>query len=240
LDEEIRRVIDDQATMPFAAVLGLWAVTFVEWVAVWNAMPRRPWIYTVVALAATAWLVRRVIRVRARVRQLRQGRDGEMAVGQYLEGLREAGSRIFHDVPASGFNLDHVVISTHGIFVVETKTITKPGPDAKVVYDGERVTVAGCKPDRDPVRQAAAEADWLARLLKESTGRLFPVRGVVVFPGWWVEQTNRERRREVWVLEPKALPAFVENAPSTLTADDVAMTAFHLSRYIRGENRSKD
>ena len=225
---------------PFAAVVGLWTVALVEWIGVWNAMPRRPWVYTMVALAGTFWLIRRVLRVRARVRQLRQGRDGEMAVGQYLEGLREAGSRIFHDVPASNFNLDHVVVSIHGIFVVETKTITKPRPDAKVVYDGERVTVAGWEPDRDPVRQAAAEADWLARLLKESTGRLFPVRGVVVYPGWWVDQTNKQRRREVWVLEPKALPAYIEHAPATLTPDEVAMAAFHLSRYIRGENRPKE
>ena len=240
LDEEIQKITDDQAMAPFAAVISLWAVAFVEWVGAWNAMPRRPWIYTLVALAGTAWLLWRVMRARARVWQLRQGRDGEMAVGQYLEGLREAGSRIFHDVPARNFNLDHVVVSIHGIFVVETKTITKPGPDAKVVYDGERVTVAGFAPDRDPVRQAAAEAAWLARLLKESTGRLFPVRGVVVFPGWWVDQTNKERRRKVWVLEPKALPAFIENAPATLTPDDVSMAAFHLSRYIRGENRSKE
>jgi hypothetical protein len=240
LDEEIQKVTDDQAMAPFAAVIGLWAVTLVEWIGAWKAMPRRPWIYTLVALAGSAWLIWRVIRVRARVRQLRQGRDGEMAVGQYLEGLRGAGSRIFHDVPAGNFNLDHVVISTHGIFVVETKTITKPKPDAKVVFDGEQITIAGWKPDRDPVKQAAAEAGWLARLLKESTGLTFPVRGVVVFPGWWVDQMNKERRRKVWVLEPKALPTFIEREPAKLTSDEVAMAAFHLSRYVRGENRSKE
>jgi len=240
LDNDIQKIIDDQAMAPVAAVLGVWMVAFVEWMGVWIDLPRRPWIYTLVALAGTTWLIWRVTRVRASVRRLRLGRDGEMVVGQYLEGLREAGSRIFHDVPARKFNLDHVVVSTHGIYVVETKTITTPGPDAKVAYDGEHVTVAGWAPDRDPVTQAAAEADWLARLLKESTGRLFPVRGVVVFPGWWIEQTKKERRREVWVLEPKALPAFIEHAPATLTPDEVAMVAFHLSRYIRSENRVKE
>ena len=182
----------------------------------------------------------RIFRLRRKVRALKLGRDGERAVGQFLEGLREGGARIFHDVPAEGFNLDHVVISTHGIYVVETKTITKPTADAKVVYDGERVTVAGYKPDRDPVTQAAAEANWLRRLLEQSTGRAFPVRGVVVYPRWWIEQTNKDRPREVWVLEPKALPKFIENAPPVMSTDEVAMAAYHLSRYVRGENRSRE
>lgn len=240
LDEEIQSFFDDKATLPFAAILGLWTVTFVEWVGYWRHVPRQPWVFTISALIATMWLAWRLIRVRARIRKLRLGRDGERAVGQFLEGLREGGARIFHDVPAEGFNLDHVVISTHGIYVIETKTISKPSADAKVVYDGERVTVAGHAPDRDPVKQAAAEANWLRQLLKQSTGRDFPVRGVVVYPRWWVEQVNKDRPREVWVLEPKALPKFIENAPVAISAEDVAMVAYHLSRYVRGENRSRD
>jgi hypothetical protein len=59
------------------------------------------------------------------------------------------------------------------------------------------------------------------------------VRGVVVFPGWFVEQ--RSPRSAVWVLEPKALPGFIEKEPSTLAQADVALAAYHLSRYIRSE-----
>ena len=237
LDEEIQRVIDDQAMAPCIAVAGIWAIAWVEWFAVWRDLPRQPWLFTLVALVGTTWLTVRIVRLRRKVRMLRLGRDGERAVGQFLDGLREGGARIFHDVPAEGFNLDHVVISTHGIYVVETKTITKPSANAKVIYDGEQVTVAGFQPDRNPVAQAAAEASWLRQLLQQSTGRAFPVRGVVVYPRWWIEQTNKERQREVWVLEPKALPKFIENAPRVIPAEDVAMAAYHLSRYVRGEDR---
>jgi len=237
LDEEIQRVVDDQVVAPIAAIGMLWTIALIDWFAVWRDMPRQPWAFTVVALAGTAWLALRIVRLRRKVKALRLGRDGERAVGQFLDGLREGGARIFHDVPAEGFNLDHVVISTHGVYVVETKTITKPTPDARVIYDGERVTVAGFHPDRDPVTQASAEATWLRRLLQQSTGREFPVRGVVVYPRWWIEQTNKDRPREVWVLEPKALPKFIENAPAAMAAEDVAMASYHLSRYVRGENR---
>jgi hypothetical protein len=240
LDEEIQRVVDDQVVAPIAAIGMLWMVALIDWFAVWRDLPRRPWVFTLVALTGTAWLALRIFRLRRRVQTLKLGRDGERAVGQFLEGLREGGARIFHDVPAERFNLDHVVISTHGIYVVETKTITKPAADAKVFYDGERVTVAGHSPDRDPVKQAKAEANWLRQLLKESTGRDFPVRGVVVYPRWWIEQTNKDRPHEVWVLEPKALPKWIENAPAVVSAEDAAMAAYHLSRYVRGENRSRE
>ena len=238
LDEKIQQVIDDQAAGPFIAIAALWVVAAVEWFGAWHDLPRQPWWFTFAALAATGWLAWRVKRVREDVRRLRQGRDGEQVVGQFLDGLREGGARIFHDVPSEDFNLDHVVISPRGIYVVETKTITKPGPDAKVVFDGEQVTVAEHRPDRDPVKQALAEATWLRRLLQQSTGRMFPVRGVVVDPGWWVERTNRQRQAEVWVLEPKALPAFIENSASAISPEDLGLAAYHLSRYIRGENRS--
>lgn len=39
------------------------------------------------------------------------------------------------------------------------------------------------------------------------TWKCFTVRGVAVFPGWFVEQ--RLPRGPVWVLEPKMLPGFI-------------------------------
>jgi hypothetical protein len=41
------------------------------------------------------------------------------------------------------------------------------------------------------------------------------------------------------VPEPKALPKYIENAPAVIPVEDVAMAAFHLSRYVRGENRPR-
>lgn len=239
LDEEIERVIDDRGLAPYVAVVFLWAVTFMEWIAVWRHLPRQPWLFTGMAALATAWLVFRVRNVRRQVRALRLGRDGERLVGQFLDGLREGGARIFHDVPAPGFNVDHVLISSHGIYAVETKTMSKPGPNATVVYDGEAVTVAGFKPDRDPVQQAAAEAHWLRDLLAESTGRAFRIRGVVAYPNWWVVQTHKERPRDVWVLEPKALPKWIGNEPISLSPDEVALAAFHLGQYVRSRAEEK-
>jgi hypothetical protein len=141
--------------------------------------------------------------------------------------------KVFHDIPGEGFNLDHVVISTHGIYAIETKTLSKQWPQAKVVVEGDSLRVAGEEPDRNPIVQVTAAAKWREKKLQESTGKRFFARGVVVFPGWFVEQ--RGPSGEVWVLEPKALPAFIKNAPAMISASDVALAAFHLSRYVRSE-----
>lgn len=83
--------------------------------------------------------------------------------------------------------------------------------------------------DRDPVIQAKAAAGWIAELLKESTGNDFPVKPVVVFPGWFVEG----RRLDAWVLNPKALPTYIENEKPVIKPEDVQLATYHVARYIR-------
>lgn len=39
--------------------------------------------------------------------------------------------------------------------------------------------------------------------------------------------------KEVWVLEPKALRAFLSKEPVRLSSEDVKLASFHLSRFIR-------
>jgi hypothetical protein len=96
--------------------------------------------------------------------------------------------------------------------------------DARVVFDGERIEVAGRAPQRDPIAQARGASAWLSRLLRESTGRSFAVRGVVAYPDWYVD-SSRARGSSVWVLEPKAIAAWIEHQAVSLPDEDVAMIA---------------
>jgi hypothetical protein len=129
------------------------------------------------------------------------------------------------------------LIGPQGVFTVETKTISKPmRGDARVTFNGENILVNGYQPDRDPVTQARAQANWLKALLLESSGRKVAVRSVILFPGWWIEPTPASLKPDVWVLEPKALPAFIERERETLSPEDVKLLSYHLSRYVRAEN----
>jgi hypothetical protein len=173
VDEEIDRQINDRFLDVFLFATGFCLLAIFEWAGYLAHIPRQPIPIScaaAVAVAAAAW---RFVVIRKRVKQLKLGRDGERCVGQYLERLRASNSQVFHDIPARGFNLDHVVISPHGIYAIETKTFSKPSPQARITVEGTTIRVNGWTPDRNPMDQVAAAARWLENLLHESTGKHF-------------------------------------------------------------------
>ena len=235
LEDEIRRLLAEELPSYLALATVFCVVAVIEWIRAYSKLPPMQWPWTILALLACAWATYKLLTIRRKIRLLRQAKEGEKAVGQYLEALREKGYKVLHDVLAGKFNLDHVLVGPSGVYVIETKTISKPVKgDASVEYDGEKVTVAGFSPDRDPVMQAKALGKWLGELIKESTGKSFKVRPVVLYPGWFV--TEQPRNSEVWVLNPKALPSFLDHEDKSMTQDDVHLVSYHLSRYVRTRN----
>jgi hypothetical protein len=232
-DERRRQIYDDKLELPIIVAAASVVLTGLELWRSYSGTPPSPGVYASIAGVTVVFLALRIRKYLPEMRNLKQAADGEKAVGQYLERLRAEGYEVFHDIPASDFNLDHVLIGPAGIFTVETKTWSKPvRREARIQFDGEVLLKAGVKPDRDPIVQARAQASWLARELLESTGRSYEVRPVVLFPGWFVE--NREGAfSNIWVLEPKALPAFLERAPQRLEREEIRMASYHLSRYVR-------
>lgn len=233
LDEQIDRVLNDKVLIYALLPMVVWVFAAMEWFLQIRRIPRMPGTYAVFAGALSVLGAVRIWRLRRQLKALKLGRDGERVVGQFLEQLRQEGARVFHDIQGDGFNLDHVVIASQGIFVVETKTWSKPKRDSKIRVEEGRILKNGFPISPNPLEQAAAAAGWLSRLLKDSTGKTLLVRGVVVFPGWFVEPMDEITRGAVWVLEPKALPSFIQHEPIRLHDSDVALAAFHLSRYIR-------
>lgn len=238
LEEERQKLFEDKLE-PYA-LMALFFVLFaaLEWWKVWWNMPPSPILFTAVALCFLCFAALRVFKALPRLRALRQGIDGEKAVGQYLERLRTQGYQVFHDVMGPTFNVDHVLIGPAGVFTIETKTWSKPVTgDARVTADAEGLLVGGQRPDRDPIVQARAQASWIHHQLKESTGKSFAVRPVIVFPGWFIDP-SATRLSNLWILEPKALPAFLDHEPEQIDASDVRLASFHLSRSVRsGERR---
>jgi hypothetical protein len=198
-------------------------------------MPREPHplLFLWIGVLALAIAVVRIVRVWPELEALRLARDGELVVGQALEALRAHGYQVIHDVVADGFNIDHVLIGPSGVYTVETKTYSKgPGSEVKVLFDGETVLVDGIQPDRNPVVQARAQANWIRQLLAASTGQTYPVRPVVLFPGWWTERAKGVKS-DVWVLNEKAFPEWLKNERTVLDSGKVGMASLHLAQYVR-------
>lgn len=231
LDEQIETLLNDKITPWILVVIVPIVLAGLEWFRWSTQKPYNPGIYTATALVTTAIGVWKLRRFRRELQLLRLGRDGEKAVGQFLEDLRKEGYKIFHDIRGEGFNIDHVVIGSTGIYSIETKTFSKPvNRNTKIFFDGDSITKGGFQIGRDPVVQARAQSKWLSELLEGSTGRKNWVRPVVLFPGWFVESGWQP---DVWVLNPKSLKAFMKKQTHCLSEEDVALFSFHLSRFVR-------
>jgi hypothetical protein len=234
LNEEIQNILDDELTTISLLPLFLIVLTTYDWL-LWYQVIKlpNPIQFTVVTIVILFYSIYRFIKLRKRLRSVRLGMDGERAVGQTLEALRRKGYRVFHDLIGEGFNLDHVIISGHGVFSVETKTYSKPAKgECKIIYNGDGLSINGYKPDKKIIIQALAQKSWLEKQIATLTGVKVSVKPVVVFPGWYIEN-HQHNKEELWVLEPKALPTYIENSPKLISEDNVRLISNHLSRFIR-------
>ncbi len=184
IGEEIHRLQTEEiGSYIFSGAFMLVLAAF-EWYRWLKHIPPQPILITIVASIIILYCAIRILSYSKKVESLRLGRDGEQAVGEFLDRLRESGYRVFHDIVGGKFNIDHVLIGCSGIYTIETKTVNKYVKGIqKIQYDGESVSINGFVPDRNPISQAKAQAAWLKDLIKELTGRSLQVQPVVLYPG---------------------------------------------------------
>ena len=234
LDKEIDKLVNDTAMTYLVMMLFSIVLAGLEWWRWTHDINFDPIGATIVALIVTPFCIYKIVKSLRKAKRLKQGRDGEKAVGQYLENLRETSAKIYHDIPAKNFNIDHVVIAKSGIYVIETKTYSKPDSGRpSVIFDGTSLKLnSGVTTDK-PLSQVQASSNWLRELIKETTGKAFAVKPVIVFPGWFIEPTSDAKASDIWVLNPKGLPTFIANSKDKMTSEDMNLVSFHLSRYVR-------
>lgn len=201
--------------------------------------PSRHWgMYAGVVLlliGGVGFFTMRLARRWKRLIQLRLALDGEMATGEELNQLMLSGWRVFHDVQADGFNIDHVVVGPAGVFAVETKTRAKPASrggakTATVMYDGDRLHFPGWQ-GRGPLEQAKRQAEWLRKWLTSAVGEPVGVTPVLALPGWFVE---RNGAGDVIVINPKETRFLAEQRnKKELAAQSIQRIAHQLEQRCR-------
>lgn len=198
-------------------------------------LPGGPVLVISVAVAVIVFAVR-IFRRYGVMRAYRDGRDGEWATAQLLEPIIAGGGRVLHDIQATGFNIDHVVIAPGGVFAIETKhrlkpTTGRPLDNAKVGFDGKALRFPDWT-DTTTAEQAAAQARWLSERLSRSTGQAVRVKPVIALPGWYVEVTSRS---EVWAMNPKSCK-YMLKAPrgeAPLCQETIQRIAFQVEQLCR-------
>jgi hypothetical protein len=210
-----------------AAIFGLLAG--LEWLAYLNDWPRRPVVYSIVAVVALGIAVWRVSNFRRQAERFRRGPDRAQGVAQFLEPLRKQGAHLFHGVASAGLNLDHIVVSRHGIYVIDVQDGAKPWPKTTIRLDHNHVLVADTVPDRNLAKNVQDQAQWLARMLEQATGKRFVVRGLVIMPQWWTKQKDTSM---IGVLEPKSLCQSIERAEECIAPGDLWLVSEQLSQCL--------
>ncbi|GHC21568.1 hypothetical protein GCM10010082_11620 [Kushneria pakistanensis] len=150
-----------------------------------------------------------------RISNLRLRLAGAMNVAHDLQNLlrtHHQGILIFHDVPADGYTIDHVVVTEHGIFSLLVRT-RHAGPETvqdnvrTLTLDGERLRF----PDREetrPMREAQRARRWLHERLSRDCQQQVPVQAMLILPGWRIERARDNN--DVRVLGDNELLDFLQ------------------------------
>ncbi len=152
--------------------------------------------FALALIAAMLIASRRVERVlQRRVR----GNDGELHVGEILEGMAGDGWFALQDIDTGAGNVDHVVIGPGGVFTLETKS------------------------HRGPVRVARVERLWLRQAYAESK-RIEALAGVrtqplLVFSRAYLDRAP-SRQRGVLLLPARMLAGHLRRRRPVLTVDE--------------------
>ncbi len=174
----------------------------------------------------------RMIRTR---RSLRLDYIGELTVGQGLNRMMLVGWRVYHDFPAEGFNIDHVLVGPKGVFAVETKTRSKPvtrnrREDATVTYDG-RMLHFPTGSNHEMIDQAKRQSKWLARWLSQAVGEPLTVRAVIALPGWFVKRVSPEGPP---VVHPKQFASLFDHiTPRPVSSETMARVIHQLDQRCK-------
>ena len=212
-------------------------------------------------LPAVVWLVIIAICVSFGFKRVKTMRDlylglmAERLVGQTLEQTRAWHCVVFHDLVIDGngsrFNIDHLVIGDRGIFVIETKGRSKPSKgETTIKFDGDRLVSADGQVTEEPLRQVAANVQWirhrLFQLLREKPNpvcrltdeRQLPVKPVVVYPGWYVDFTEaKSRGSSTFVTNETLLPGCIQGCPPVLSEQETTELADVLDADLRKQRK---
>lgn len=194
------------------------------------------WIWTgIIAAGGTVFLSWKLYRLSRLRFDLQNGLEAEIAMGQELDQLMRESAVVFHDFPAEGFNIDHVVVTRKGMYAIETKGRMKPDrgggkKDATVQFDGKVLSFPDWR-DSQTLDQARRQAKWLAKWISSAVGESIEVRPVVALPGWFVDATGRG---DVTVISGREAPKWLKGWQSVPFSEDLMTRIEHqLEQHCR-------
>ena len=134
----------------------------------------------------------------------RRGAEGERVVARALDRLKDDGGRVLHDrrMPNSKANIDHLVVTSAGVFTVDAKRYTGK---LETRGRGRELWVAGRNRSK-LLEQAQRQAAAVAAVLRDEGLGAVPVHPVLCFVDTQMP----------WLFAPKAIGDVLITTPRTV------------------------
>lgn len=174
------------------------------------------------------------------IRNCRKGLDGERMVGGMLEKLSSEKDFVFHDIICKVgkdekviCNIDHVIVSTKGIFAIDTKNkslLDREYDQADYTFDnGFLVNSAGVLQKR-MMDQIDYEASFLEKKIKDWIGVNYPVKRSCVLIGAFIKNSQNDFSK-YWFVNENAFMSLFDKKSEEIPLQDVQRISDNLRRY---------
>lgn len=176
----------------------------------------------------------KVKELRKSLKFCRKGLEGERFVGETLNRLNSESTFVFHDIPGNHFNVDHIIVSTRGIFAIETKHFDREICN-EFFYDGSMIYRVMKNGRKFPCPKLLPQIDGEARFIQQEIERRAEIRLPVIKVGILIGAyiTCSENFKDYWLLNDVAfVKAF--NRQREMFDDSVAkLVASHIREMVK-------
>ena len=183
----------------------------------------------------------KIKKLNKQIRNCRKGLDGERYVGAIIEKTSSKNSFVFHDViceknnqgKVKPFNIDHVIVSTKGIFAIDAKNWSLPDREynqADFVFDnGELIDSTGVI-QKDLMQKIESQAKFIEDKIYEWIGKRYQVFRVGIMIGAYVQNVQSDFKK-YWFINDGAFLGFFERESDKIPLNDVLRISDSLRRF---------
>jgi hypothetical protein len=176
------------------------------------------------------------------IRNHQKGLDGERFVGSIIEKTSSKSTFVFHDIVCEKknhgktipFNIDHVIISTKGIFAIDAKNWNlhdREYNEADFIYDNEELIDSTGVLQKDVMQKIDSQAKFLEDKIYEWTGKQYQAFRVGIMIGAFVKNVQRDFKKW-WIINDGAFLRLFEKESEKIPLNDVIRISDSLRRFV--------
>ena len=201
-------------------------------------------VFTVISIIISIRSYRKVKNLRKSLNNYRKGLEGERLVGEVLNKLSNDSCYVFHDIPGERFNVDHIIVSTRGVFAIETKHFDRSkchefSFDGNMVYrqmkDGSLFLCPKLLPQMD------GEARFIQNEIENRTELKIPVIKIAVLVGCFIhtpaeneaDKNMKKYFSKYWIVNEKLLPSMFLEEKEIYDDSVVKHIASHIKELVK-------